>query len=130
VPAQGTPRAFEGRNQISRAQSRANSGTPAVINGNTLAEEIGPAEVSGKVQATSVAASRDNWLVRTLDDAGIAGAGCEPDAGCVVQQGMTPWRQQAGSGCLAHVGDGVCASRNGVPASTRQQMMAQAVFIF
>jgi hypothetical protein len=53
---------LEGRNQISRAQFRANSGTPAAINGGTLAEEIEPVSFSGKVQTAKAAASNENWL--------------------------------------------------------------------
>ena len=115
---------------MSRAQFRANNGTPAAINGGTLAEETEPASFSGKVQTAKVAAINESWLARTLAGTGTAGAGCELEAGCAAQQSITPWRQQAGTVWLAHAGDGVCASRNGVPASTRQQMMAQAVFIF
>jgi hypothetical protein len=68
-------------NQMSRAQSRANSGTPAAINGDILTEEIEPASISGKVQAAKPAANSENWLTKTLDGTGAAGAGCELDAG-------------------------------------------------
>jgi hypothetical protein len=50
-------------NQMSRAQSRANSGTPAAINGDTLTEEIKPVSFSGKIQTEEAAARSENWPV-------------------------------------------------------------------
>ena len=56
---------------------------------------------------------------------------CEPDDDFAWQHGiLQPCWQQAGTGCFAqHAGNGVCAGRNGVPASTKLQMMASTIFI-
>lgn len=56
--------------------------------------------------------------------------GCEPDDDFAWQHGILPpcW-QQAGTGCFTHSGKGVCASRNGIPASTKLQMIASTNFI-
>jgi hypothetical protein len=60
---------------------------------------------------------------------GTAGAGCEFDIGFAEQHDILPLQwQQACTGGWAH-GESVCAERNGVPASTKLQMMAHAVFI-
>ncbi|MGA2281903.1 MAG: hypothetical protein ABSG80_16555 [Verrucomicrobiota bacterium] len=46
---------------MSRAQSRAKSGMPDAVNGDTKAEEIEPVSFSGRAQAITAGARNENW---------------------------------------------------------------------
>jgi hypothetical protein len=90
-------------------------------------ETVESAGVAGKVQIKTAGARSESWLWLPAG-AGAAGAGCESGDDFAAQQGITtPCWQQARI-CPAHA-DGVCAGRNGVPASTKLQMMANASFM-
>jgi hypothetical protein len=77
-----------------------------------------------------LATRSESWFW-PVDGVGIAGKDSGSDEDFAWQQGiLQPCWQHAGTGDFAqHAGNGVCASRNGVPASTKLQMMASASFI-
>ena len=111
-----------------RAQSRAKSGAPAAIADGVEWEEIESARLAGSVQIKALETRSESWFGLPVG-AGTAGLDCESGDEFTLQQGISaPGRQQART-CLTQ-DVGVCASRNGVPASTRLQRMAHVVFTF
>jgi hypothetical protein len=91
-------------------------------------EEIETAGLAGKDQIKALEARSESWFWLPVC-VGIAGLGCESGDDFALQHGISPpWWQQART-CLTQA-EGVCVSRNGVPASTRLQMMAHVVFTF
>lgn len=115
---------------MSRTQLRAKSGASTETEKETVVEEIVPAGVSGSVQIT---ADRTGTRIRfccALFCDGTAGVFCGVELFFSAQQGiMPPCWQHAVTVSFAHTGKGVCASRNGVPASTKLQMMVSTNFI-
>ena len=91
-------------------------------------EEIESFGLGGSVQIKALEARSESWFWLPVC-AGTAGFDCELGDEFTLQHGISmPCWQQTRT-CLTQA-DGVCASRNGVPASTRLQMMAHVVFIF
>jgi len=91
-------------------------------------EEIESAGLAGNVQIKALEARSESGFWFPVCD-GTAGLDCESGDEFALQHGISaPCWQQART-CLTHA-DGVCTSRNGVPASTKQQMMAHVVFTF
>ena len=111
-----------------RAQSRAKSGAPAAIADGVEWEEIESARLAGSVQIKALETRSESWFGLPVG-AGTAGLDCESGDGLVLQHGISTPRWQQTRTCLMQDA-GVCASRNGVPASTRLQMMAHVVFTF
>ncbi len=124
----GTLRAWKRKNQISRAQFRANSGVSAAMESVVEREEIEFAGWAGSVQIRALNVSNESWFWLPVC-AGTAGLDCESGDEFALQHDIAPPHWQQARTCLAH-GDGICcaARRNGVPASTRLQMMAHIVF--
>lgn len=125
----GTRRAWKPKSQMSQAQFRAKIEALAMVGGRSLEAEIESAPSAGRTHDTASAGEYQIcvWLAFR---AGITGLGCESDGSLAEQQDIfTPCWQQAGTDCPAHLGAGVRASRNGVPASTKLQMMASASFM-
>jgi len=124
----GTLRAWKWKIQISRAQSRTKSGAPAVTEDSVEWKEIESAGLAGSAQINALETGSEGWFWLPVCD-GSAGLDCGSGVDFALQHGISaPCWQQART-CLAH-GVGVSASRNGVPASTRLQMMAHVVFTF
>ena len=115
---------------MSRTQFRAKSGPVFVINEMGATKKTLEPAASGNTHATMPMAGGESWFW-LVDGTGMAGKGCGSDEGFAWQQGiLLPCWQHTGTGDFAqHADNGVCASRNGVPASTKLQMMANTSLI-
>ena len=113
---------------MSQAQFRAKSGTAFAVGKKTAVEEIASAGFSGSVQITADRTGTGIRFCCVLFCDGTAGVFCGLEF-FAAQHGIPPpcW-QHAGTVSFAHTGKGVCASRNGVPASTKLQMMDNITF--
>ena len=91
-------------------------------------EETESAGLDGRLQIKALEARSESWFWLPVGD-GTAGLDCESGVDFALQHGISPPCWQQTRTCLTQA-DGVCASRNGVPASTKLQMMAHVVFTF
>jgi hypothetical protein len=80
---------LEGKNQTSRTQFRAKSGTPDAVSGDPKAEATEPAAFSGRDQVTTAGAEIESCFCGLALD-GTADIGCEPDDGAAQQLILPP----------------------------------------
>jgi hypothetical protein len=129
APNQGTLRAFNGKNQRSRAQCRVYSGVSARAIGVDCAEEKAFASSPGRVQMAVAGAIRE-ICVSLPDGVGAAGVDSEGSADFVAQHGMFAQQSACGRTAGRQQSGEAAAGRGAICTTTSSRLNQMAINCF